>query len=93
MESVDQQFRQQKENYRAHDRRRAFCSLRRGCLRLTEIAREALQAILSGRGIAVRLKLEPPPPAEPLEDDEGLINLPILGWPDNAQDARLTMGA
>ena len=92
MESVDQQFRQQKENYE-HMTEGELCSLAEGAYDLTEIAREALQAVLSERGIAVRLKLEPPPPAEPLEDDEGLINLPILGWPDNAQDARLTMGA
>ena len=46
------------------------------------------------RGFTVRLKLEPPSPprAEPPADDEGLINLPILGWPDNAEHARLTMG-
>ena len=32
---------------------------------LTEIAREALQAVLAERGFTVRLKLEPPAPLGP----------------------------
>jgi rubrerythrin len=53
---------------------------------LTEIAREALQAVITERGFTVRLKLEPPKAlrAEPLEDDEGLID---FQWPDNADHA------
>jgi len=53
---------------------------------LTDMAREALQAVIMERGFTVRLKLEPPAPlrAKPPEDDEGLIN---FKWPDNAEDA------
>jgi hypothetical protein len=91
MESVDQQLRQQKENYE-HMTEGELCALAEEAYDLTEIAREALQAVLSERGIAVRLKLEPPAPlrAEPPEDDEGLIN---FRWHWNAENARLTMGA
>lgn len=92
MESVDQQLRQQKENYE-HMTEGELCSLAEDAYDLTEIAREALQAVLSERGIAVRLKLEPPPPAERPEDDEGLTILALHGWPANAEQARLTMGA
>lgn len=85
MESLDQQFRQLKENYE-HMTEGELYALAEKAYDLTEIAREALQAVLSERGIAVRIKLERRAPlrAEPLEDDEGLIN---FQWPDNAEHA------
>ena len=89
MDSVDQQLRQQKENYE-HMTEGELCALAEDAYDLTEIAREALQAVLSERGIAVRLKLEPPAPlrAEPPEDDEGLIS---FSWPDNVEVAWRSM--
>jgi hypothetical protein len=53
---------------------------------LTEIASEALQAVITEKGITVRLRLESPAHrrAEPPEDDEGLINFQS---PDNADHA------
>lgn len=94
MESVDQQLRQQKENY-GHMTEDELCALAEDAYDLTDIAREALQTVLSERGITIRLKLEPPAPlsAEPPEDDEGLINIGFFGgWPSNAEEARFTMG-
>lgn len=94
MESVDQQLQQLKENYE-HMTEDDLCALAEDAYDLTDIAREALQAVITERGFTVRLKLEPPAPpahplAEPPEDDEGLIN---IGWPADAEDARLEMEA
>jgi DNA-directed RNA polymerase subunit M/transcription elongation factor TFIIS len=95
MESVDQQLRQLKENY-ARMTEDEICALADDAYDLTDIAREALQAVITEQGFTVRLKLEAParplaePPDNDDDDDEGLI---IYGWPDNAEDARLTMGA
>lgn len=89
MESVDRQFRQQKENYE-HLTEGELCALAEDAYDLTEIAREALKSVLSERGIAVRLKLEPPAESD---GDEGLIILTRHGWPANAEQARMTMGA
>ena len=89
MESVDRQFRQQKENYE-HLTEGELCALAEDAYDLTEIAREALKTVLSERGIAVRLKLEPPAESD---GDEGLIILTRHGWPANAEQARMTMGA
>jgi|SRR5882724_4333877 len=88
MESVDQQLRQQKENYE-HMTKGELCALAEDAYDLTEIAREALQAVLSERGIAVRLKLEPPPPARhPEPPDHHLV---IFSWPQNIEEAGRTM--
>jgi len=97
MESVDQQLLQLKENYE-HMTEDELCALAEEAYDLTEIARDALQAVITERGFTVRLKMEPPEPpappsAEPPEDDEGLINLGLRGWPPDAEHARLTMGA
>jgi hypothetical protein len=72
-----------------------LCALAEEAYDLTEVAREALQAVITERGFTVRLKLAPPAPlsAEPPEDDEGLINIGYRGWPADAENARLTMGA
>jgi hypothetical protein len=84
MESADQQLRQQKENYE-HMTEGELYALADEAYDLTEIAREALQAVITERGFTVRLKLEPALlRAEPPEDDEGLIN---FQWPDNADHA------
>jgi hypothetical protein len=94
MESVDQQFRQLKENYERMTEGELYACAEKA-YDLTEIAREALQAVLFEKGISVRLRLEPPArvPAKPLKDDEGLINLGMHGWPADAEAAWLTMGA
>lgn len=85
MERVYQQFRQLKEHYE-HMTGDQLCAVAENAYDLTEIARQALQAVIAERGFDVRLKLEPParPPAESPEDDEGLIN---FSWPDNVEDA------
>jgi hypothetical protein len=85
MESVEQQLRQLKENY-TRMTEGELAAIAERAYDLTEIAREALQAVLAERGFTVRLKLEPPAPlrAAPPEDDEGLIN---FQWPDNADHA------
>jgi len=89
MKSVDQQWQQLKENYE-HMTEGELCALAEDAYDLTEIAREALQAVLSQRGIAVRLKLEPTssgsPHAEPPEED-----LVVFSWPPSAEEAGRTM--
>ncbi|HWG39319.1 MAG TPA: hypothetical protein VN658_02125 [Candidatus Acidoferrales bacterium] len=91
MESADQQWQQLKESYE-HMTEDELGALAEQAYDLTDIAREALQAVITERGFTVQLKLKSPapPPGEPPEDDEGLIN---FGWPENAEDARQTMGA
>jgi len=93
-DNVDQQLPQLKENY-GHMSEGQLCKLAENAYKLTDIAREALQAVVSEKGITVRLRLEPPARllAKPLEDDEGLINLGMRGWPADAEAAWLTMGA
>jgi DNA-directed RNA polymerase subunit M/transcription elongation factor TFIIS len=63
-----------------------LCSLAEDAYDLTEIAREALQAVLSEKGISVQLRLERPssrsPRAKPPEDD-----LVFLTWPTSAEEA------
>jgi hypothetical protein len=85
MENVDQQLLQLKENYE-HMTEDELCAVAENAYDLTDIGREALQAVITERGFTVRLKLEPsaPAPGEPPEDDEGLIN---FQWPDNADHA------
>jgi DNA-directed RNA polymerase subunit M/transcription elongation factor TFIIS len=87
MESVDQQLRQLKENYE-HMTEDELCALAEAAYDLTEIAREALQAVITERGFTVRLKLEPPAPpsVEPPDDD-----LMVFGWPKSAEEAGRTM--
>ena len=52
MESVDQQFRQLKENYERMTEGE-LCALAEKAYDLTEIAREALQAVIAERGFTV----------------------------------------
>jgi DNA-directed RNA polymerase subunit M/transcription elongation factor TFIIS len=88
MESVEH-WQQLKENY-TQMTEGELCALAEDAYDLTESAREALKTVLSERGIAVRLKLEPP--AESAKD-EGLIILTRHGWPANAEAAWLMMGS
>jgi hypothetical protein len=59
MESVDQQFRQLKENYE-HMTEGELYGFAEKAYDLTEIAREALQAVITEKGFTVRLKLKLP---------------------------------
>ena len=88
MESVDQQLRQLKETYE-HMTEGELCAIAENAYDLTEIARKALQAVISRRGIAVSLRLESPSrhkaPKVP-EDD-----LVVFTWPESTGAARRTM--
>ncbi|MGB9122817.1 MAG: hypothetical protein WCE73_19530 [Candidatus Angelobacter sp.] len=85
MESVDQQFRRLKENYE-NMTQGELCALAEEANDLTEIAREALQAVISEKGITVRLSLEPLPPLR--VEDEDLV---IFVRPQSAQAAERIM--
>ena len=90
MESLDQQFQQQKENYQ-HMSEGELYALAEKAYDLTEIAREALQAVISDRGITIQLKLDPPEPLRP--EDEDLVifrrepNINETVWTMKALDA------
>lgn len=83
MESVDQQFRQLKENYE-HMTEGQLYALAEKAYGLTEIAREALQAVITEKGVDIWLKLDPLAPVRP--EDEDLVifrwepNIEIAGW-------------
>jgi hypothetical protein len=83
MKSVDEQLRQAKEHY-ARMTEGELCALAEDAYDLTEIGRQALQAVITERGFTIRLKLEPPLPssAEPPED-----HLVILGQTQSAEVA------
>jgi len=90
MESVDQQLRQQKENYE-HMTEGELCALAEKAYDLTEIAREALQAVITEKGVDLRLKLDPLAPLRP-EDEELVIfrretNINETVWTMKALDA------
>jgi rubrerythrin len=90
MESVDQQLRQQKENYE-HMTEGELCALAEKAYDLTEIAREALQAVITEKGVDLRLKLDPLAPLRP--EDEDLVifrretNINETVWTMKALDA------
>jgi len=90
MESVDQQFRQLKENYE-HMTEGELYSLAEKAYDLTEIAREALQAVIMEKGVDLRLTLDPLAPLPP--EDEDLVifrretNLNETVWTMRALDA------
>jgi len=91
MESVDQQWQQLKERY-AQMTEDELAVIAEKAYDLTEIACEALQAVLSEKGIAVRLKLEPPlpsrsPRAKPPEDEDVVV----FRWEMNIEEAGRTM--
>jgi rubrerythrin len=90
MESVDQQFRQLKEKYE-HMTEGELYALAERAYNLTEIAREALQAVITEKGVDLRLKLDPLAPLRP--EDEDLVifrretNINETVWTMKALDA------
>jgi hypothetical protein len=91
MESVDQQRRRLKERY-AQMAEDEVAVMARDAGDLTEVAREALRAVIAERGLDFELNMEPPAqqqghPPEEDEDDE----LVILSRPEDAEGARRVM--
>jgi rubrerythrin len=84
MESVDQQFRQLKENYERMTEGE-LAAIAERAYDLMEIAREALQVVIMEKGVDIQIKMEPL--ALPPEDE----NLVIFGWPRGAEAAGRTM--
>ena len=84
MESVDQQFRQLKENYERMTEGE-LAAIAERAYDLTEIAREALQAVIMEKGVDIPIKIDPL--ALPPKDE----NLVIFGWPRGAEAAGHTM--
>ncbi|HKD82204.1 MAG TPA: hypothetical protein VKH81_21105 [Candidatus Angelobacter sp.] len=87
MESVDEQFRQQKENYE-HMTEGELYALAEEAYDLSEIAREALQAVIMEKNLDLQLKLDPLAPRRP--EDEDLV---IFRWEPNIEEAGWTMKA
>ena len=85
MKSVGQQLQQLRESYE-HMTEGELCAIAENAYDLTEIAREALQAVLSEKGIAVRLRLESPSPNKAPEDD-----LVVFKWPESTGRAQWAM--
>src|SRR5262249_45705703 len=90
MESADQQWQRLKEHY-AQMTEDELAALAQDAGDLTEVAQEALQAVLAERGLDIQLKMEPPAPllGHPPEDEK----LVILGWPESAEQAASVMEA
>jgi hypothetical protein len=90
MESVDQQWQQLKERY-AQMTEDELAALAQQAGDLTDVAQEALQAVIAERGLDIQLKMEPPAQLQghPPEDEE----LVILGWAENAEQAGRVMEA
>jgi len=74
MESVDQQFRQLKENYERMTEGE-LAAIAERAYDLTEIAREALQVVIMEKGVDIPIKMDSlaPPPSE----DEELV---VFRW-------------
>lgn len=90
MESVDRQFRQLKENYE-HMTEDELCAVAENAYDLTEIAREALQAVITERGFTVPLKLDPPSHSSHSSTDPPDEDLVVFGWAKSAEEAGRTM--
>jgi rubrerythrin len=90
MESLDQQWQQLKERY-AQMTEDELAALAQQADDLTDVAQEALQAVIAERGLNIQLKMEPPAQlrGHPPEDEE----LVILGWAENAEQAGRVMEA
>lgn len=90
MESVNQQFRQLKETYERMTEGE-LAAIAERAYDLTEIAREALQAVIMEKGVDLRLKLDPLAPLAP--EDEDLVifrretNINETVWTMRALDA------
>jgi ribosomal protein L37AE/L43A len=90
MESVDQQWQRLKERY-ALMTQDELAAIAQQASDLTEVAQEALQAVIAERGLDIRLKMEPPAPlrGDPPEAEE----IVTLGWPQSAEIAGRAMEA
>lgn len=90
MESLEQQWQQLKERY-AQMTEDELAALAQDASDLTEVAQEALQAVIAERGLDIQLTMEPPAQlrGHPPEDEE----LVILGWAENAEQAGRVMEA
>ncbi|HEY2914192.1 MAG TPA: hypothetical protein VGK21_12590 [Candidatus Angelobacter sp.] len=90
MKSVEQQWQELKERY-AQMTEGELAALAEDGSDLTEVAQEALQAVIAERGLDIRLKMEPPAPLRdnPPEAEE----IVTLGWPQNAEEAGRAMEA
>ena len=88
MESLDQQWQALKERY-AQMTEAELAALAADGSDLTDVAQEALQAVIAERGLDIQLKMEPPEQlrGHPPEDEK----LVILGWPDNPEEAARVM--
>jgi ribosomal protein L37AE/L43A len=88
MKSVEQQWQQLKERY-AQMTEGELAALAEDGSDLTDVAQEALQAVIAERGLDIQLKMEPPAqlPGHPPEDEK----LVILGWPESAEQAARVM--
>ena len=90
MESLEQQWQQLKERY-AQMTEDELAALAEKAYDLTEIAREALQAVIMEKGLDLRLTLDPLTPPSP--EDEDLVifrretNLNETVWTMRALDA------
>jgi hypothetical protein len=81
MESLDQQWQQLKERY-AQMTKDELAALAQQAGDLTDVAQEALQAVIMEKGVDIRLKMDP---LEPLpREDEDLV---IFTLPPSAKDA------
>ncbi len=74
MESVEQQWQQLKERY-SQMTEDELVVLAQEASDLTEVAQEALQAVIAERGLDIHLKMEPPAqlPGHPPEDEALVI--------------------
>jgi ribosomal protein L37AE/L43A len=90
MESLDQQWQQLKERY-AQMTEDELAALAQQAGDLTDVAQEALQAVIAERGLDIQLKMEPPAPlrGDPPEAEE----IVTLGWAENAEQAGRAMEA
>lgn len=90
MESVEQQWQQLKERY-SQMTEDELAALAQGAGDLTEVAQEALEAVIAERGLNIQLKMEPPEQlrGHPPEGEE----LVILGWAENVEQAGRVMEA
>jgi len=81
MESLDQELQRLKENY-TRMTEDELAAIAEKAYDLTEIACEALQAVIMEKGVDIRLKMDPIAPL-PREDED----LVIFSWPPSAKDA------
>ena len=84
MERDEQQWQRLKERY-AQMTEDELAAIAQDASDLTEVAQEALQAVIAERGLDIQLKMEPPAQlrGHPPED----AKLVMLGWPENAEEA------